>query len=229
MNLDCNNCGRCCYSEIPSSWYLGNKILDYEEAKKYPKRDNTIILKPEEVKLFWSKNLGTCLKIDKIISKEEKKIVYLFITIKNFPKMIEGSWFLCCPLLDPQTKKCRIYNTPLFPYACKEYPFTNINEGCAPLCEQGRINGELTNDQHKFKFNMPISLDLSGKIEPDYLKNLLDIKDNTQILGSLLQETYGSPEKLRGQEVVFTRKLFYKVNREVTFFKANFYKNNPPM
>jgi Fe-S-cluster containining protein len=147
MKINCEGCGKCCFSDIPNSWYLGQRVFDYEESLKHPKRENIIILTPEEVRSFWEENLGCSLKVDNITFSEEKKELFLFVTIKNFPKLIDGKWVLCCPFLDSHTKKCRIYGTDFFPNACKEYPFTNMNEGYDPLCDSGRLIGEL--DEHQ--------------------------------------------------------------------------------
>ncbi len=63
--VNCENCGKCCFSDIPSSYY-GKELF---KSEKMDERSNKLLLLSSEIELFYKYGFGMFLKISTIMLK----------------------------------------------------------------------------------------------------------------------------------------------------------------
>lgn len=232
MEVNCNGCGKCCFSEIPSSFYKNKAFTELKTPNEIDDRSNRVVLTKKEIKTFWDWGLGDALKISLLAGKEN--VTDITMALRNFPKKIGDKWYLACSFFDPLIKKCRIHdNTELLPSLCKVYPFNLISFGIKPLCDDNKIFGELDKEQIKKiseieKIQRNISeMSFSFQMGVDYFQEQLinSYKGNSiWLLHDILLQIFGEPSKLEKEKFIFVMEFNKKVEEEFKFYKDNFDK-----
>lgn len=221
IKINCENCGKCCFSEIPKSSFLKDKVF-FDEIEDPTSRDsisNKVVLLGREIKNFYDYGFGYFLKFSMIAGNDKK--TEGIVILKTLPKFIDGRWFMTCSFFDPKIKKCRIYNTLLYPTACKIYPFNLLIKEIDPLCEPSKIPNLLQNEMIKIKQN-DLKLNSSEstmEIEED-LATFKERcrKDPYKIVISLLYNSFGEPTHLDNN----FKWIFKEVQKEDEYHKKNF-------
>jgi len=228
MDVNCEGCGKCCYSEIPDAYYTDKAFLEGEETKTQV-RSNRVYLTHAEVKKFWDAGLGNALDFGLVA--EEGRETSFFVTIKNLPKMIDSKWYLACPMFDPVNKKCRIHNTTIYPSACKNYPFDLLVQSIPPLCDRSRLIGLMSKEQiENMKKENKISNALRRK--EFCVKESIDMfkerfqnqKDKAELLLAFLYQLFGMPKGMCDEDKQYLEGAMKKVMEEARFADENFNK-----
>lgn len=223
MEINCQGCGKCCYSKNLTDFISDKVAYDHEDPNRPEERDNIVILNKPEVKLFWDRFLLPAMVIKQIgISPDEKEIVP-FIALGNFPKKIDAEWVSACPFLDPKTKMCRIHGTKFFPQACKKYPFDFINDKIRPLCDKDRLIGPLTEDQKKIKLETRY-IKIKSEGHEELIKKIKE-GSNPEALKEILTSYFGTPTGPTEEERRFFQGIFDEINKELKFYRENFHPN----
>ncbi len=223
MQINCEGCGKCCYSENMSDFNMEKVAYYYEDPKRPKERENIVTLSKPEVKLFWENFMWLALEIKRIMIASDNEILP-FIALKNFPKKIDGKWVSACSFLDPKTKRCRLYKTKLLPEDCKKYPYNIINNKMRSLCDNERLIGNLTEAQKKIGLGKTRFIRMKG-ISKDELIEKIEKSSNSRVLGELLHSYFGSPREPIGEEKKFLQGIFDEVNKELKFYYENFDQN----
>ncbi|MFC3477807.1 YkgJ family cysteine cluster protein [Halobacterium litoreum] len=163
MEVDCENCAGCCVD-----W---RALADVPERANHERRGpqeplddayNLVPLTREDVRAFLDAGLGDAMtprlwtaregpSVDvqgREVAAIEGKPAF-FVGLRKPPKPVapfgaDPHWLPSCAFLDPETLKCRIHDSNVYPEECAEYPGHNLALGVATECErvEARVGGE---------------------------------------------------------------------------------------
>ena len=217
--MNCDECGKCCFSEMPKSASENKVFLDeIEDPNKRDEISNKIRLLGHEIKNFYDYSFGYFLKFTRIAGNDKE--TNGVIIIRTLPKLVDNKWVMACPFFDPKTKKCRIYNTVLYPTICKIYPYSHLVKKIKPLCEPSRIGKISKSELSKIKINY---LRITSKESSIGIKEDIDTfkermrEDNYKIVNDLLHNSFGEPTHLENN----FKWIFEEVQKEAEFSKKN--------
>ncbi|WP_224333268.1 YkgJ family cysteine cluster protein [Haloprofundus halobius] len=154
MKVNCEGCAGCCIDWRP----IAPGTLDHERRGRRDPLDDTYNLVPltrDEVKAFLNEGLGdvmtprlfradeetTSARVDgyDLAALDGRPVFY--VGLRKPPKPVgpfgtEPTWLDACTFLDPETLRCRIHDSALYPATCGDYPGQNLTLDQETECER---------------------------------------------------------------------------------------------
>lgn len=229
MQVNCDNCGKCCIGEIPKDWGIGKlrESTNMEDVSG----TNRVSLSLDEIKKFCNESLCGAMEILGVVKPDPKKfgyetsrkVTYLYYGLRTYPKKIDGDWKLACVFFDPKLKKCRIHNSELYPLLCKVYPFATFYKDEKPICKPELVTGSLTEEQNKqckeyfdvFSKPQVISIKMNYDEFTQFYENH---KDQIELCIDLLQRAFKITDINPHQKY---KKMIDAVDKEIKDYKDN--------
>ncbi|WP_224448189.1 YkgJ family cysteine cluster protein [Haloprofundus salilacus] len=154
MKVNCEGCAGCCIDWRP----IAPETLDHERRGRRDPLDDTYNLVPltrDEVKAFLDGGLGDVMTPRLFGAADETRSVRVdgydlaalggrpvfYVGLRKPPKPVgpfgvDPTWLDTCVFLDPETLRCRIHDTDLYPATCGDYPGQNLALGQETECER---------------------------------------------------------------------------------------------
>ncbi|KTG07899.1 hypothetical protein AUR64_01295 [Haloprofundus marisrubri] len=154
MKVNCEGCAGCCIDWRP----VAPEALDHERRGRRDPLDDTYNLVPltrDEVKAFLDAGLGDAMTPRLFRADEGPNSVRVdgydlaaidggpvfYVGLRKPPKPVgpfglDATWLDACVFLDPETLRCRIHETDLYPTTCADYPGQNLTLGTETECER---------------------------------------------------------------------------------------------
>ena len=154
MDVNCDGCAGCCVDWRP----VGPDSLDRERGSQRPPLDDAYNLVPltrDEVRDFLRAGYGDAMtprlweagEDDESVSVDGHDLVAVdgrpvfFVGLRKPPKPvgpfgIGRTWLDSCVFLDPETLRCRIHDSSLYPRTCADYPGQNLTLDRETECER---------------------------------------------------------------------------------------------
>ena len=182
MEVDCENCGRCCFSPFQPS--LINYVKDTKTkeilssiADLLIKKNIISLEKPFRNGRILRNELNLLINEDLICALAQRVVAYIkdldFKAVKlslrhlMVPYNFNGKSVpvLACVFFEPNSKKCQIYNKDFRPLLCKVYPFNEI------------YKFKLLNEKNKFIYKLNIHpickiRKIKGELTQEQLKQI---------------------------------------------------------
>lgn len=158
MEVNCAGCAGCCVDWRP----VAPKSLDHERRGRRPALDDAYNLVPltrDEVRDFLRAGFGDVMTPrlwkadddDESVAIDGHEVVAIdgqpvfFVGLRKPPKPVgpfglDRRWLDSCVFLDPETLRCRIHDSPLYPRTCSDYPGQNLTLDRETECERVEAN-----------------------------------------------------------------------------------------
>lgn len=154
MDVNCADCAGCCVDWRP----VGPDSLDRERRGHRPPLDDAYNLVPltrDEVRDFLRAGYGDVMTPrlweaepeDESVTVDGHDLVAIggkpvfFVGLRKPPKPVgpfglDRRWLDACVFLDPETLRCRIHGSELYPRTCADYPGQNLTLDRETECER---------------------------------------------------------------------------------------------
>lgn len=154
MDVNCDGCAGCCIDWRP----LAPGTNDHERRGRRPPLDdayNLVPLSRDEVRNFLDAGYGDVMtprlwqaaETDDAVTVDGYDLVAVdgrpvfFVGLRKPPKPVgpfglDRHWLDTCVFLDPETLRCRIHDSPLYPRTCRDYPGQNLTLDRETECER---------------------------------------------------------------------------------------------
>lgn len=154
MDVNCEGCAGCCIDWRP----LAPGTLDHERRGRRPPLDdayNLVPLSRDEVRDLLDAGYGDVMTprlweaadVDDAVTVDGHDLVAVdgrpvfFVGLRKPPKPVgpfglDRHWLDSCVFLDPDTLRCRIHGSSLYPRTCRDYPGQNLTLGRETECER---------------------------------------------------------------------------------------------
>ncbi|SEO58623.1 hypothetical protein SAMN04487948_103358 [Halogranum amylolyticum] len=154
MDVNCDGCAGCCIDWRP----LAPDADDHERRGRRPPLDdayNLVPLSRDEVRDFLDAGYGDVMTPrlweatdgDDAVTVDGHDLVAVgdrpvfFLGLRKPPKPVgpfglDRHWLDTCVFLDPETLRCRIHDSPLYPRTCSDYPGQNLALDRETECER---------------------------------------------------------------------------------------------
>ncbi|SFL29154.1 hypothetical protein SAMN04487950_3291 [Halogranum rubrum] len=168
MEVNCEDCAGCCLDWRPlvSEATERPAAFDRERRGRRPSLDDTYNLVPlarDEVRDFLDAGYGDVMiprlweadEGDDSVTVDGYDLVAIadrpvfFVGLRKPPKPVapfgvDSHWLDTCVFLDPDTLRCRIHGSPLYPRTCSDYPGQNLTLDRETECErvEAEFDGE---------------------------------------------------------------------------------------
>ncbi|WP_117593651.1 YkgJ family cysteine cluster protein [Haloprofundus halophilus] len=154
MKVNCEGCAGCCVDWRP----VAPEALDHERRGRRDPLDDTYNLVPltrDEVKAFLDEGLGdvttprlfradggtNSVTVDgyELAAVDGGPVFY--VGLRKPPKPVgpfglDPTWLDACVFLDPETLRCRIHDSELYPATCGDYPGQNLKLSQETECQR---------------------------------------------------------------------------------------------
>lgn len=173
MEMNCEGCAGCCLDWRPlvSDGVETPDALDHERRGRRPPLDdayNLVPLSRDEVRDFLDAGYGDVMtprlwqatEGDDSVTVDGYDLVAIdgrpvfFVGLRKPPKPVapfgvDSHWLDTCVFLDPDTLRCRIHTSPLYPRTCRDYPGQNLTLDRETECErvESQFGGERLLDE----------------------------------------------------------------------------------
>ncbi|WP_224270530.1 YkgJ family cysteine cluster protein [Haloprofundus salinisoli] len=154
MRVNCEGCAGCCIDWRP----VAPETLDHERRGRRDPLDDTYNLVPltrDEVKTFLDEGLADAMtpRLFRADGRTNSVTVdgydlaaidggpVFYVGLRKPPKPVgpfglDPTWLDTCIFLDPETLRCRIHGSELYPATCGDYPGQNLTLDRETECER---------------------------------------------------------------------------------------------